>query len=119
MKYLIRKKNISSSYVPIEKLNKLSKNLNHQGAVARISSISFTELENLIESISKQNKTPLFLLDDVFGELDAARANKISDYLKEVGQAFVTLTDFGNFSFLKKDGDDNLIKLNGGEIVYA
>jgi DNA replication and repair protein RecF len=65
------------------------------------------------------SKTPLFLLDDVFGELDAARARKISDYLKEVGQAFVTLTDFGNFSFLKKDEDDNLIKLNGGEVIYA
>ena len=65
------------------------------------------------------SKTPLFLLDDVFGELDASRAHKISDYLKEVGQAFVTLTDFGNFSFLKKDEDDNLIKLNGGEVVYV
>ncbi len=69
LKYLIRKKNISSSYVPIEKLNKLSKNLNHQGAVARISSISFTELENLIESISKQNKTPLFLLLDQISDV--------------------------------------------------
>ncbi len=65
------------------------------------------------------SKTPLFLLDDVFGELDAARAHKISDFLKEVGQAFITLTDFGNFSFLKKDGDDNLIKLNDGEVAYA
>jgi len=65
------------------------------------------------------SKTPLFLLDDVFGELDASRAHKISDYLKEVGQAFITLTDFGNFSFLKKDEDDNLIKLNGGEVVYV
>jgi len=65
------------------------------------------------------SKTPLFLLDDVFGELDAARAHKISDYLKEVGQAFITLTDFGNFSFLKKDRDDNLIKLNSGKVVYA
>jgi DNA replication and repair protein RecF len=65
------------------------------------------------------SKTPLFLLDDVFGELDASRANKISDYLGEVGQAFVTLTDFGNFSFLKKDEDDNLIKLSDGEVIYA
>lgn len=67
----------------------------------------------------KTSKTPIFLLDDVFGELDAVRAHKISDYLKEVGQAFVTLTDFGNISFLKKDGDDNLIKLNEGKVIYA
>ena len=64
-------------------------------------------------------KKPIFLLDDVFGELDASRANKISDYLKEVGQTFVTLTDFGNFKFLKKDSDDRLIKLGNGVVSYA
>ena len=64
-------------------------------------------------------KTPIFLLDDVFGELDASRANKISDYLKNVGQTFVTLTDFGNFNFLKKDSDDRLIKLGSGTFSYA
>lgn len=64
-------------------------------------------------------KTPIFLLDDVFGELDASRAHKISDYLKDVGQTFVTLTDFGNFKFLKKDNDDRLIKLGNGVLSYA
>jgi DNA replication and repair protein RecF len=78
--------------------------------------LRFAEFYYLRDTTSK---TPIFLLDDVFGELDAARAHKISDYLKEVGQAFVTLTDFGNFSFLKKDEEDNLIKLNGGEVIYA
>lgn len=62
---------------------------------------------------------PLFLLDDVFGELDAKRAAKISEYLGEVGQAFITLTDFGNFSFLKMSPKDKLIKLNHGEVVSA
>jgi DNA replication and repair protein RecF len=64
-------------------------------------------------------KNPLFLLDDVFGELDALRAKRISEYLKDVGQAFVTLTDFGNFSYLKKEENDMLIKLNSGEVVFA
>jgi len=64
-------------------------------------------------------KTPIFLLDDVFGELDAYRAGKISEYLKEVGQAFITLTDFANFSFLKKDEKDLIIKLDNGKIAYA
>ena len=64
-------------------------------------------------------KTPVFLLDDVFGELDAGRAFKISEYLKEVGQAFITITDFADFSFLKRDSEDLVIKLNHGEIVYA
>ena len=55
--------------------------------------------------------SPIFLLDDVFGELDASRAYKISEYLSDVGQAFVTLTDFGNFSFLKTGDKDNIIRL--------
>jgi DNA replication and repair protein RecF len=64
-------------------------------------------------------KTPIFLLDDVFGELDAYRAGKISEYLKEVGQAFITLTDFADFSFLKKDDKDFIIKLENGNVAYA
>lgn len=64
-------------------------------------------------------KVPLFLLDDVFGELDSYRAQRISEYLGEVGQAFVTLTDFANFSFLKKKESDFLIRLNRGETTYA
>jgi DNA replication and repair protein RecF len=64
-------------------------------------------------------KTPIFLLDDVFGELDAFRAGKISEYLKEVGQAFITLTDFADFSFLTKTENDLIIKLEGAKIAYA
>ncbi|MDP2366307.1 MAG: DNA replication and repair protein RecF, partial [Ignavibacteria bacterium] len=64
-------------------------------------------------------KTPIFLLDDVFGELDAYRAGKISEYLKEVGQAFITLTDFADFSFLTKTENDLIIRLNDGQITYA
>ena len=63
--------------------------------------------------------SPIFLLDDVFGELDANRAFKISEYLGEVGQAFITLTDFGNFEFLKVSGEDKVIKLNNGVMSYA
>ena len=65
------------------------------------------------------SKTPIFLLDDVFGELDAMRAQRISEYLNEVGQAFVTITDFGNFSYLKNDENDTLINLKGSSVAYA
>ncbi|MGA8264909.1 MAG: DNA replication and repair protein RecF [Ignavibacteriaceae bacterium] len=64
-------------------------------------------------------KTPIFLLDDVFGELDKNRSAKISEYLREVGQAFITLTDFANLSFLKKEKSDLLLQLNNGQISYA
>ena len=67
----------------------------------------------------RTSNTPIFLLDDVFGELDKKRAVKISEYLRHVGQAFITLTDFTNFSFLQKNEDDILIKLNNGMVEYA
>ena len=40
---LLRKHSINTSYVPIEKLNRLS-NKNHQGVVAQISPIEFYDL---------------------------------------------------------------------------
>jgi DNA replication and repair protein RecF len=64
-------------------------------------------------------KNPIFLLDDVFGELDAYRSSKISGYLKNVGQAFITLTDFADFSFLRKEESDIVLRLNGNGITYA
>ena len=40
---------MSTSVVPVEKLDRLSKHNNHQGAVARISPVDFYDLEQLIE----------------------------------------------------------------------
>ena len=65
----IRNNKIASSYVPIEKLNKLSKFQNHQGAVAKISEIAFADLEELLEEAIDSNKTPLFLLLDQISDV--------------------------------------------------
>ncbi len=67
----------------------------------------------------RTGRQPLFLLDDVFGELDTKRSTKISEYLKNVGQAFITLTDFTNYTFLNKNNKDSLIMLKNGEVSYA
>ena len=68
----------------------------------------------------KTENSPLFLLDDVFGELDAERAAAISNYLSTVGQAIITLTDFGNISFLKMGKEDRVIKISAdGSVTYA
>ena len=64
-------------------------------------------------------KTPVFLLDDVFGELDTYRAKKISEFLTEVGQAVITMTDFSNLDGLTKSKTDKVIKVLNGEITYA
>ena len=59
----MKSKNINFSFVPVEKLNKLTRN-NHQGAVASISPIEFVSIEKLVEDVQNQGKTPLFLILD-------------------------------------------------------
>ena len=48
--------------MPVEKLNYLSKNKNHQGVVAKISPITYADLETVLESITE--KLPLILILD-------------------------------------------------------
>ncbi|MBU1680713.1 MAG: DNA replication and repair protein RecF [Bacteroidetes bacterium] len=64
-------------------------------------------------------KTPIFLMDDIYGDLDNYRAVKTGEYLKEVGQAFLTMTDFAKYENLNKSGSDKLIYVNKGDVSYA
>jgi len=66
--YLLRKESINTSYVPIEKLNRLT-NKNHQGVVAQISPIEFYDLENLVINVIESGKVPLFLLLDQISDV--------------------------------------------------
>mgnify|MGYP006185849259 FL=1 len=59
----MKRNNINFSYVPVEKLNRLTPN-NHQGAVATIAPISFVSLETMVESVIESGKKPLFLILD-------------------------------------------------------
>jgi|TARA_B110000037_G_scaffold217266_1_gene277965 23S rRNA (guanosine2251-2'-O)-methyltransferase len=61
---LIKANSIATSHVPVEKLNHLSKDSNHQGVAATISPIDFHDLETLVEKVLASDKTPLFLLLD-------------------------------------------------------
>ncbi|MEW5841726.1 MAG: DNA replication and repair protein RecF [Bacteroidota bacterium] len=67
----------------------------------------------------KLGKTPLFLMDDVFGELDTYRAGRISEYLSEIGQAFITLTDLTKTEGLNIRGENILIKVSNGTAAVA
>lgn len=60
---VMKRAGVNFSYVPVEKLNKLTPN-NHQGAVATIAPVSFHNLETLIETVVESGKTPLFLILD-------------------------------------------------------
>ena len=66
---LIKTKSLTTSMVPVEKLNRLSKNNNHQGAVAQISPVQFYDLETLIEETLDNGTTPLFLLLDQLSDV--------------------------------------------------
>lgn len=59
----MKKNNVNFSYVPVEKLNRLTSK-NHQGAVANISPISFHTLEDLVTNVIDSGKKPLFLILD-------------------------------------------------------
>ncbi len=61
---LIKEHKIATSFVPVEKLNHLSKNQNHQGVIATISPIDFYDFETLINKVLESDATPLFLLLD-------------------------------------------------------
>ncbi len=78
--------------------------------------LKYTQYLYLKEKIGEE---PIFLLDDVFGELDTDRAIKISNLLRHAGQTFITVTDFSNLSFINRDNNDSFIRMNERETVYA
>lgn len=65
----------------------------------------------------KLGKTPIFLMDDIFGELDSFRAGRISNYLSQIGQAFITMTDFTRVEELKSFISKK-IKVENGTAAY-
>ena len=65
---LLRKERLNTSYVPVEKLNRLTNN-NHQGAVANIAPIEFYDIDNLVLDVIESGKTPLFLLLDQISDV--------------------------------------------------
>ncbi len=65
---LLRRNEITMVYVPVEKLNKLTKN-NHQGAVANISPITFHTLEELVTKAGEKDGPALFLLLDQLSDV--------------------------------------------------
>lgn len=68
LEHLLRTEGINASYVPIEKLNRLTKG-NHQGAVAQISPIAFHNIDDLVMRVIESGKTPLFLLLDQLSDV--------------------------------------------------
>ena len=60
---LIKEQNIPYQFVPIEKLNKITRS-NHQGMIAYISAVEYADIYTVLPTVFEQGKTPLFVLLD-------------------------------------------------------
>ena len=60
----IRKNKINFSYVPTQKLDRLSKK-NHQGVIARIAPIKFYNIDSFSEVLEKSNNPFVLILDQI------------------------------------------------------
>lgn len=65
---LLRSNAISTSFVPSEKLNRLTKK-NHQGVVAFISPVTFYELDSLVLNVIESGEIPKFLVLDQLSDV--------------------------------------------------
>lgn len=61
--HVIRSKNLSFSYVPQEKLNRLSTK-NHQGVICLLSSVEYASLDNIVHAVFSDGREPFLLLLD-------------------------------------------------------
>lgn len=60
---LIRQHNIPFQYVPVEKLNRITRK-NHQGVIAFISPVTFYDIENLLPGLFEEGENPIILVLD-------------------------------------------------------
>ncbi len=60
---LIREHSIPFQYVPVEKLNRITRK-NHQGVIAFISPVTFYDIENLLPGLFEEGKNPIILVLD-------------------------------------------------------
>ncbi len=65
---LLEKSDVSISFVPQEKLDKLTRS-NHQGVVALSSPVSFFSIEQVVEKALTKDKAPLFLVLDQISDV--------------------------------------------------
>ena len=60
---LIRKEKIPFQYVPVEKINRVTKK-NHQGILAFISVVEYTRIDELVPSLYEDGRSPFLLMPD-------------------------------------------------------
>lgn len=67
----------------------------------------------------KCRETPIFLLDDVFSELDEHRTRRVLNFVGELSQTFITSTNYSIFDDAITFGDRNRkFLVSNGTVVY-
>jgi len=60
---ILRQKNIEFQFVPVEKLNRVTRK-NHQGVIAYISQVSYTPIEEIVSRAFESGRDPFILILD-------------------------------------------------------
>tara|TARA_B100001113_G_scaffold352544_1_gene354266 strand:+ start:2386 stop:3117 length:732 start_codon:yes stop_codon:yes gene_type:complete len=92
IKSKIHKKKINISFVPVQKLNKLTSN-NHQGIVATISPIKTKNLHDLEREVKKNSQCLILILD---GITDTKNFGAIVRSAECFGVDFIVISKSGN-----------------------
>lgn len=67
----------------------------------------------------KKSETPILLLDDVFGELDLKRAERLLSIVGDIGQVFITATDLNLTSGIEEKFKVKKFIVNSGTVSDA
>lgn len=68
----------------------------------------------------QKGETPILLLDDVFGELDSHRSERLVGHIQTLGQVFVTTTDLRSFpGGFPLDAGSAVFRVTGGAVQSA
>ncbi len=93
---IARERVIPLQYVPIEKIDRLGRHRNHQGVLAFLSEIEYTDLNQLIPMLYEEGKMPFFLLLD--GLTDVRNFGAIARTAECAGVHAIIIPDKGSVS---------------------
>ncbi len=64
LREVARREKIQIQEVPVEKLNHLTKNANHQGAVAQTAAIEYADIAEVVTGVEQRGENPLIVVFD-------------------------------------------------------
>lgn len=105
-----KKQNIPLTKVPSRKLNDLSKSNNHQGVLAFISPVAYTNVEKLVPLLFDQGKIPLLIVLD--GVTDVRNMGAIARCAKVFGAHGIVVPAKGTARV-----SDEMVKSSSGAIL--